>query len=174
LNELAGALLTFLSELAGALSVDLLTLLGVMFLLSRGLVLRSRRAAHERDARGQPSHHRASLREQEADRRRQPEQEREAERRQWQRERPARQSEESASWWRVFEVSPDASADEIRRSYLRKIAESHPDRVAWLAPELLPAAERRSKILNAAYAEASRARRGSRSELGGGNPQPSP
>ena len=170
MTELAGALLTFLSGLAGALSIGLLTLLGVMFLLSRGLVLGSRRAGHEGDVRRRPSHHRATPREQEAERQRQSEEGREAERRQQQRERPARQSEESPSWWRVLEVSPDASADEIRRSYLRKIRETHPDRVAWLAPELLPAAERRSKVLNAAYAQASRARSPeSSSELGGGS-----
>jgi DnaJ-domain-containing protein 1 len=58
-------------------------------------------------------------------------------------------------------VSPNATANEIRRSYLHKINESHPDRVAWLAPELVAAAEKRSKILNVAYAEAMRARRGS-------------
>src|SRR5712671_6933934 len=77
--------------------------------------------------------------------RRQPQPEREAERWRQRREWPARQSEENECWWTVLEVSPDASADEIRRSYLRKINESHPDRVAWLAPGLLPAAERRSK-----------------------------
>jgi len=170
LRELAGALLMFLSELAGALSIGLLTLLGVMFLFSRGLVLGSRRAGHEQDARRHPSHHRATPRERETERQRQSEQGHEAERRQRERERPARQSEESPSWWRVLEVSPDASADEVRRSYLRKIRESHPDRVAWLAPELLPAAERRSKVLNAAYAQASRARyRENCSELGDGS-----
>jgi DnaJ-domain-containing protein 1 len=56
-------------------------------------------------------------------------------------------------------VSPHASADEIRRSYLRKIKQSHPDRVIRLAPEFLPLAEKRAKTLNAAYAEALRARR---------------
>jgi DnaJ-domain-containing protein 1 len=75
-------------------------------------------------------------------------------------------------WWRALGVSPDASADEIRRSYLRKISESHPDRVAWLAPELLPEAERRSKTLNAAYAQATRARQGG-GERGDRGPPPS-
>jgi preprotein translocase subunit Sec63 len=49
--------------------------------------------------------------------------------------------------------------DEIRRSYLSKIKEFHPDRVAWLAPELLELAERRARTLNAAYTEAMRERR---------------
>jgi DnaJ-domain-containing protein 1 len=55
-------------------------------------------------------------------------------------------------------VSPHATADEIRRSYLSKIKETHPDRVVWLAPKLLPLAEVRAKSLNVAYAEAIRAR----------------
>ena len=55
-------------------------------------------------------------------------------------------------------MSPHATADEIRRSYLSKIKETHPDRVVWLAPKLLPLAEVRAKSLNVAYAEAIRAR----------------
>jgi DnaJ-domain-containing protein 1 len=153
LSALAGALLTFLGELAVALSIGLVTLLGVVFLLSRGLVLGSRRAEHKG-----VSHRRAISREQEAERRWHTEREREAERRQWHRKWPVGETEENEPWWMVLEVSPDASAHEIRRSYLGKISESHPDRVVWLAPELLPAAERRSKILNAAYTQASRAR----------------
>ena len=90
---------------------------------------------------------------------RQAEQEREAERRhQRQSERAAKQSEES-EWWTVLEVLPHASADEIRRAYRRKIKQCHPDRVAWLAPELLELAEIQTRTLNAAYGEANRARR---------------
>ena len=153
-------------ELAGALLLGLLSLLGIKYLLSRGVVLGSRRKNPERDAKRAPVHQRGARREHEAERRRQPEQEHPR-----QRERPAEQSEETV-WWRALGVSPDASADEIRRSYLRKISESHPDRVAWLAPELLPEAERRSKTLNAAYAQATRARQGG-GERGDRGPPPS-
>jgi curved DNA-binding protein CbpA len=59
-------------------------------------------------------------------------------------------------------VSPDASLDEIRRSYLSKIKVSHPDRVAFLAPQVVALVESRAKTLNAAYAEATRARGGSK------------
>jgi DnaJ domain len=72
---------------------------------------------------------------------------------------------EKTNFARVLGVSPDASVDEVRRRYLQKIKQAHPDRVAWLEPESLAAAESRSKALNAAYAEAMRARRAS-SELG--------
>jgi membrane protein implicated in regulation of membrane protease activity len=74
--------------------------------------------------------------------------------------RAAEPSEED-TWWAVLEVSRDASANDIRRSYLRKIRRYHPDRVARLTPEVRELAEGRSKKLNAAYAEAMRERRGS-------------
>ena len=86
-----------------------------------------------------------------------PEQEREAE--------SAKRSEER-EWWRVLEVSPYASTDEIRRSYLCKTKQSHPDRVVSRAPELLPLAEGRAKALNAAYAAAIRCGKQSRKFFG--------
>jgi len=92
------------------------------------------------------------------ERRRQAEQEREAERvRQQQRE--AKQLE-AKEWWSVLEVSPRASAAEIRGAYHRKIKQCHPDRVAGLAPEFIDLAEKHTQMLNAAYDEASRACRG--------------
>jgi DnaJ-domain-containing protein 1 len=104
---------------------------------------------------------RAEQERQAEERRRQAEQEREAERRrQQQRERAAKQFEKNA-WWSVLEVSPRASADEIRRAYRSKIKLYHPDRVAGLAPEFVELAERHTQALNAAYGEATRARRAS-------------
>jgi len=99
-------------------------------------------------------------RERQAERgREQAEQERDAERqRQRQREQALKQAEEG-NWWAVLEVSRDASRDEIRRAYRRKIWRCHPDRVTWLVPEFLELAERQSRTLNAAYAEANRASR---------------
>ena len=75
-----------------------------------------------------------------------------------QRERAATLSEED-EWWTILEVSPDASVSDIRRSYLRNIQEYHPDRVAGLTSAVREWAERRSKRLNAAYAEAMREKR---------------
>jgi len=147
-------------ELAGALIIGFLTLQGIKLLLARGIVLGSRRKEPERAER-RPVHQRWTRTEQQSQGQRQPEQEREAEIwRHRQREWAAKQSQQSKEneWWSVLEVSPNAGAEEIRRSYLRKIKQSHPDRVVWLAPEFLPLAEVRAKSLNAAYAEAIRAR----------------
>jgi len=144
-------------ELAGALILGLLALLCAKLLLARGIVLGSRRVKPESDVERRPSHQRGSRGEQEA--RQQPDQERGAEgKRQQQRKQAAKRSIETG-WWSDLGVSPDASMDEIRRSYLSKIKEIHPDRVAWLAPEFLELAERRARTLNAAYTEAMRERR---------------
>jgi len=62
-------------------------------------------------------------------------------------------------WWRVLEVAPSATKDEIVRNYRRKIRQCHPDRVAGLSLEFRELAEERSKALNAAYAQAMRAQR---------------
>jgi DnaJ domain len=146
-------------ELAGAVIVGLLTVLAIRLLLARGIFLGSRQRQPERDAKRRSIHPRWTRTEQTARGQQAHEQQREAER--W-RHRPGKwastQSEER-KWWSVLEVSPCASADDIRRSYLRKIKQSHPDRVVWLAPEFLPFAERRAKTLNVAYAEVIRARR---------------
>ena len=91
-------------------------------------------------------HQRWTRTEQQSQGQRQPEQEREAEIwRRRQREWDGKRSEQSEKneWWRVLEVSQSATAEEIRRSYLRKIKQTHPDRVVWLAPEFLSLAERR-------------------------------
>ena len=149
-------------ELAGALIIALLTWQGIKVLLARGIILGSRRKEPE-PAKRRPIYQRWTRTEQRSENQSRPEQEREAEiGRHRQREWAAKQSEQSEEneWWSVLEVSPHATAAEIRRSYLRKIKQSHPDRVVWLAPEFLSLAERRSKILNAAYTEGTRARRG--------------
>ena len=92
---------------------------------------------------------------QKAERQRLAELRREAERQRWQAEkgreaeRRCQQELERAAaqspteWWRVLEVAPSATKEEIVR-----------DRVAGLAPEFLELAEEHSKALNAAYAQA--------------------
>jgi hypothetical protein len=144
-------------ELAGAIIIGLLTVQGIKLLLARGIFLGSRRQKPERDAKRRPV---GWTRTEQTPRGQQPpEQEREAERWRHRLRKWAAKRSEEREWWSVLEVSPYASAEEVRGSYLRKIKRSHPDRVAWLAPEFLPWAEGCAKTLNAAYAEAIRARR---------------
>jgi hypothetical protein len=116
---------------------------------------------------GHPQQSEAEKREREA-RERQAEQRRTEQKRQAEQERDAErrgQPEDEAKtcedqyWWDVLDVSPDANTSDIRGSYLRKMRQYHPDRVAGLAPELIELAERRTKSLNGAYAEALSARR---------------
>jgi DnaJ-domain-containing protein 1 len=90
----------------------------------------------------------------------QAEQEREAERQRERAEAAAKLFQKEDEWWNVLEVSSRASPEEIRRAYIRKIQQYHPDRVAGLAPEFVELAERRSKVFNAAYARARHVCRG--------------
>lgn len=60
------------------------------------------------------------------------------------------------AWWDVLEVSWDASDDDIRAAYQRRISQYHPDKVATLAPDIRALAEQRSAQINAAYAAALR------------------
>jgi DnaJ-class molecular chaperone len=53
----------------------------------------------------------------------------------------------------VLGVEPSATREEIKRAYQRMVGQYHPDRVANAAPELQKLAEKRTKQLNAAYAE---------------------
>ena len=146
-------------ELAGALIIGLVALLVCRRQLVRGVLLSSQPPKPEPEGKGRNSNQRRSRREREVDGRQEPKHERRANgQQQQQRAQAAKRSE--TGWWTDLGVSPDASMDEIRRSYLIKIRECHPDRVAWAAPELLELAERRTKTLNAAYTEAVRQRGG--------------
>ena len=146
-------------ELTGALIIGLVALLVCRRLLVRGVLLSSQPPKPEPEGKGRNSNQRRSRREQQVDRRKESKQERRANgQQQQQRAQAAKRSE--TGWWTDLGVSPDASMDEIRQSYLIKIRDCHPDRVAWSAPELLELAEKRARTLNAAYTEAVRQRRG--------------
>jgi DnaJ-domain-containing protein 1 len=146
-------------ELAGTLLLVSLALLIVKARLARGTFIGSRREKPELEIKRRPSGQREFSKEQQPPRQQQHKQDRLGAGWRQQGQQIAKRSNE-AGWWSDLGVSPDASIDEIRQSYLRKIKEYHPDRVAWLAPELLEASERRAKTLNAAYTEAIRQRRG--------------
>jgi DnaJ-domain-containing protein 1 len=62
-------------------------------------------------------------------------------------------------WWEVLGISSQAPLEEITRRYRQEIQLYHPDRVVGLAPEIVSVAERHTKEINAAYAEAKRLRR---------------
>ena len=66
----------------------------------------------------------------------------------------------STAWHEILQVSPDSSMEDIRGAYRRRMSEYHPDKVAQLGEEIRQVAERKSKEINAAYAEASRQRQG--------------
>jgi DnaJ-class molecular chaperone with C-terminal Zn finger domain len=51
-------------------------------------------------------------------------------------------------------VPANASLEEIKLAYRRRIAEYHPDKTSGLGDELRALAEEKSKIINAAYDEA--------------------
>jgi len=67
--------------------------------------------------------------------------------------KPSPRGPAGRSPYEVLGVEPDATRAEIKRAYQEKIRQYHPDRVANAAAELQELAEKRSKELNAAYAE---------------------
>ena len=56
----------------------------------------------------------------------------------------------------VLGVQPDASHEEIRKAYQKRIHQYHPDKIAAMAPELRALAEKRTKEINAAYEQLKR------------------
>jgi DnaJ-domain-containing protein 1 len=62
------------------------------------------------------------------------------------------------TWYEILNVSPDATAAEIKFSYRTLMSQYHPDKVANLGDELKTVAERKSKEINIAYEEAMRLR----------------
>ncbi len=60
--------------------------------------------------------------------------------------------------YRVLEVSPNASDDEVRRAYRRMSMKHHPDKVAHLGAEFQKAATEKFQRVNAAYAAIKKAR----------------
>ena len=58
------------------------------------------------------------------------------------------------AWPRVLELPAEASLDEIREAYRRRMSQYHPDKVASLGRELRELAEAKSKEISVAYQEA--------------------
>ena len=60
--------------------------------------------------------------------------------------------------YRVLEVSPNASDDEVRRAYRRMSMKHHPDKVAHLGAEFQKTATEKFQRVNAAYAAIKKSR----------------
>ena len=58
---------------------------------------------------------------------------------------------EELSAYKVLEISPDATADEVRSAYRRMAMKNHPDRVATLGPDVQKAATERFRQIAEAY-----------------------
>jgi DnaJ-domain-containing protein 1 len=112
-------------EMAGTLLLVSLALLIVKARLARGTFIGSRREKPELEIKRRPSGQREFPREQEFPRQQQHKQDRLGAGWRQQGQQIAKRSNETG-WWSDLGVSPDASIEEIRRSYLRKIKEYHP------------------------------------------------
>lgn len=60
---------------------------------------------------------------------------------------------ETDSAYKVLELSPDATDDEVKKAYKRMAVKYHPDKVSHLGPELQKASQEKFQQLNAAYNE---------------------
>ena len=64
------------------------------------------------------------------------------------------EQKKSVEWFDTLDISPNATLDEIKSAYKRKISQYHPDKVASLGPEFILIAEEKTKRINASYEEA--------------------
>jgi hypothetical protein len=67
---------------------------------------------------------------------------------------PPRAATDSTAWHEVLGVARSATHAEVAAAYRARISEYHPDKVAKMGIEIRAVAERKSKQINIAYAEA--------------------
>jgi DnaJ-domain-containing protein 1 len=72
--------------------------------------------------------------------------------------RPASVSSPAPAWHEILQVSPDASAVDIRAAYKHLLSQYHPDKVDALGQELKELAVRKSADITSAYRDGMRAR----------------
>jgi DnaJ like chaperone protein len=70
---------------------------------------------------------------------------------------PRAAASDSAAWYEVLGVSRNATHADVAAAYRQRISEYHPDKVAKMGAEIRAVAERKSKQINGAYAEALKA-----------------
>ena len=58
---------------------------------------------------------------------------------------------DTGSAYKILEISPDASDEEVKKAYRELAKKYHPDKVAHLGEEVKRAAEEKFTRLNAAY-----------------------
>ena len=64
-----------------------------------------------------------------------------------------------ANWFRILDVTEDASLEQLTKAYKQKIRQYHPDKVAQMGTEIRELAEFKSKQINTAYDYAMKLRR---------------
>jgi DnaJ like chaperone protein len=62
------------------------------------------------------------------------------------------------SAYKILEITPDASDDEVKKAYRRLAVQYHPDKVAHLGEDIKKAATEKFQKLNAAYEEVKKSR----------------
>ena len=60
---------------------------------------------------------------------------------------------EQESAYKILEISPDATDEEVKKAYRRMAAKYHPDKVSHLGPEVQKAAKEKFQALNQAYTQ---------------------
>ncbi len=65
---------------------------------------------------------------------------------------------DAGAFYKILEVTPEATDEEIKHAYKKLALLYHPDKVSHLGPDLVKAAEEKFKIINEAYSSIRRER----------------
>ena len=73
---------------------------------------------------------------------------------------PSQPKMEETPFWEILEVPKEATLTEIKKAYLQKLKDYHPDRVADMGPEIKQLAEQKTSQIVKAFNEAQKIRNG--------------